>query len=272
MLTTAHRPAANTSLINLECNKSMAGVSKSFPRTLLNMINWCEDMYKTHPLRKSIAWLPRGEGFIIFDPLELAKSVLPLFFKVAKYESFTRKMYRWGFKQKRISSEHTSNTSSHDCARIFRANGFHRDYPENCAYLSIKYSRKEILNQSRTHEYMQDDEGSLNISISKAGKFASICQTEDRCLNKGVLQATPVHMDISSAAARRLSALNYQIMNALNDALISQQLLSSLHIATRYHTQRSLAEQITCVPLIPNRPNLNQILNSYDMLNKAARF
>lgn len=47
-----------------------------------------------------IEWLPEGDGFIVRDKHLLVKQVLPrYFFGRCKYLSFTRKLYRWGFRQ-----------------------------------------------------------------------------------------------------------------------------------------------------------------------------
>jgi HSF-type DNA-binding len=46
-----------------------------------------------------VAWLPEGKSFVIRNPDEFARQVVPKFFKATKFSSFTRKLYRWGFRQ-----------------------------------------------------------------------------------------------------------------------------------------------------------------------------
>jgi hypothetical protein len=46
-----------------------------------------------------IAWLDDGKSFVIRNPHEFTRSVVPKFFKATKFSSFTRKLYRWGFRQ-----------------------------------------------------------------------------------------------------------------------------------------------------------------------------
>ena len=54
----------------------------------------------THDIKKfCIAWLPDGKSFVIRNPDEFTRKVLPKFFKATKFSSFTRKLYRWGFRQ-----------------------------------------------------------------------------------------------------------------------------------------------------------------------------
>jgi hypothetical protein len=46
-----------------------------------------------------IAWLPDGKSFVIRNPDEFTRTVLPNYFKATKFSSYTRKLYRWGFRQ-----------------------------------------------------------------------------------------------------------------------------------------------------------------------------
>lgn len=46
-----------------------------------------------------VAWLEDGKSFVIRNPDEFTRKVLPNFFKATKFSSFTRKLYRWGFRQ-----------------------------------------------------------------------------------------------------------------------------------------------------------------------------
>jgi hypothetical protein len=46
-----------------------------------------------------VAWLPDGKSFIIRNPEQFTKKVLVKYFKATKFSSFTRKLYRWGFRQ-----------------------------------------------------------------------------------------------------------------------------------------------------------------------------
>jgi hypothetical protein len=46
-----------------------------------------------------VAWLPDGQSFVIRNPDAFTRKVLPNYFKATKFSSFTRKLYRWGFRQ-----------------------------------------------------------------------------------------------------------------------------------------------------------------------------
>ena len=51
-----------------------------------------EDCYKG-----IMEWLPDGSGFVILNKKRCQKEVLPLYFKLTKYSSFTRRLNRWNF-------------------------------------------------------------------------------------------------------------------------------------------------------------------------------
>lgn len=44
-----------------------------------------------------ITWMPSGKSFYILKPKAFVSTILSKHFKTAKYSSFTRKLYRWGF-------------------------------------------------------------------------------------------------------------------------------------------------------------------------------
>lgn len=53
-----------------------------------------------------MGWAEEGKVIYIRDKDELTKRWLPLFFQQSKASSFTRKLYRWGFRQVSIAGDH----------------------------------------------------------------------------------------------------------------------------------------------------------------------
>lgn len=45
-----------------------------------------------------VSWLPSGKSFAIMDKEKFIREVLPRFFKETKFESFHRRLKRWGFR------------------------------------------------------------------------------------------------------------------------------------------------------------------------------
>lgn len=46
-----------------------------------------------------VQWVDDGKSFVINQPDVFTRDVVPRFFKATKFSSFTRKLYRWGFRQ-----------------------------------------------------------------------------------------------------------------------------------------------------------------------------
>jgi hypothetical protein len=51
------------------------------------------------PGHAPVAWMPDGKSFVIRSKEKLVSDLLPQFFRQGKFSSFTRKLYRWGFRQ-----------------------------------------------------------------------------------------------------------------------------------------------------------------------------
>jgi hypothetical protein len=75
------------------------------------------------PEKLCISWILDGRAFIIRSKEEMAKQLLPMFFRQSKFPSFTRKLYRWGFRQ--VSVVQHSSTNRRDM--IFGHEFFQRD-------------------------------------------------------------------------------------------------------------------------------------------------
>mmetsp|Transcript_16760 Transcript_16760/g.27808 ORF Transcript_16760/g.27808 Transcript_16760/m.27808 type:complete len:368 (+) Transcript_16760:89-1192(+) len=68
----------------------------TFPEKLMSMMKTAD---KEDTDEYCIAWLVDGKSFVVRNPDEFTRKVLPNYFKATKFSSFTRKLYRWGFRQ-----------------------------------------------------------------------------------------------------------------------------------------------------------------------------
>mmetsp|Transcript_18289 Transcript_18289/g.42098 ORF Transcript_18289/g.42098 Transcript_18289/m.42098 type:complete len:507 (-) Transcript_18289:43-1563(-) len=75
-----------------------ANAALTFPEKMMNLMKYVEEKNKTEK-DFCISWLPEGKAFVIYNIKEFTSSVIPKFFKASKFCSFTRKLYRWGFRQ-----------------------------------------------------------------------------------------------------------------------------------------------------------------------------
>jgi len=65
---------------------------RTFAQKLMNVLSF-------EYLENIITWLPDGNAFIIINQRKFTEDLLPRYFEVDRYESFVRKLYRWGFKR-----------------------------------------------------------------------------------------------------------------------------------------------------------------------------
>ena len=105
--------------------------------------------------RHAIAWLPSGRSFCITDQEEFVKNILPKYFREAKFESFSRRLKRWGFRK-----VYTTGLSQ----IIFSHDLFHRDNPQLCKVMNGR--EKVGANGGAVSE---DPQGMMS---SGAGQFA----------------------------------------------------------------------------------------------------
>ncbi len=72
----------------------------TFPEKLLAMLDYADKMKAemaangADPETFCLSWNPDGESFLVRDPVTCTQTVIPLFFKKAKFASITRKLYR----------------------------------------------------------------------------------------------------------------------------------------------------------------------------------
>jgi hypothetical protein len=62
----------------------------TFPEKMMSMMKYSTGL-ADDPETFCIAWMPDGKSFIVRDPDEFTKKILPKFFKATKFSSFTRK-------------------------------------------------------------------------------------------------------------------------------------------------------------------------------------
>jgi len=91
----------------------------TFPEKMMALMQYAE----TKGDDFCVTWLADGKSFIIKDMDEFTRSVVPKFFKPTKFSSFTRKLYRWGFRQ-------INRGIGHDDPVIFGNEHFQKGNPE----------------------------------------------------------------------------------------------------------------------------------------------
>lgn len=73
----------------------------------------------------SIGWIPGGKAFVIRNKANLCSTWMPMFFGQAKFSSFTRKLYRWGFRKINMAPQSVAGSSA--SSLYFGNENFQRD-------------------------------------------------------------------------------------------------------------------------------------------------
>jgi len=152
-------PVAGSFLLGIHSYKSLEGVdlpefvkehnaTLTFPEKLMLMLTYVEKLAKDNGSDPLMAWTPDGRAFVIHKKDALVSEVLPLFFKQGKFASFTRKLYRWGFRQVSISLERVQRKEM-----IFGHEYFQRDNKE----LMAKMRSVTAAGRKRAAKRTQDD-------------------------------------------------------------------------------------------------------------------
>lgn len=79
-------------LVSLE-DKGTKGMEKPFPAFLVKLADILEDPESQH----FIHWSASGETFIVDEPVQFAKAILPQYFKHSNFASFVRQLNLYGF-------------------------------------------------------------------------------------------------------------------------------------------------------------------------------
>ena len=116
------------------------------------------------PSDSPIAWALDGCAFVIRDREELVHKWLPMFFPRGKFSSFTRKLYRWEFRQVNLPRDKDRTTD--DKSLVFAHNMFQRDNIELMVYMkSVTAARTR-----REQEEKKFTESLLNRPPRAAGR------------------------------------------------------------------------------------------------------
>lgn len=78
-----------------------------------------------------ISWTNEGDAFVIYNPTELAKVLLPRYFQTDKFSSFQRQLNAYGFKRTYLYRLKQTNTcASKNDLHVYKHDVFHRNHPE----------------------------------------------------------------------------------------------------------------------------------------------
>lgn len=202
-----------------------------------NIVNWKID--KEHD----------EHHFIVNNIDDFTKQVLPSFFKVAKYDSFQRKLYRWGFiKTRRSKAEKKKEPKSvcyvHPC---FRMGDYSGAALMTCSGTSVEIckSTQKFRKRQQRHEENNPHSKKQRIELSDHNnnmqqQQTAISATTSNGSFPGEANNMFMMMNPSSANSNvmmPMPALNNSTMfktsNSYSDGRIEDSNSSSLHVISR---------------------------------------
>jgi HSF-type DNA-binding len=147
-----------------------------------------------------ISWVHDGRAFIIRNKDELVQTFLPIFFRQSKFPSFTRKLYRWGFRQISISQDHVSGSRRQ---MIFGHEFFQRDNKSLMSRMrSTTAAGTRRAMQAMTLKQRERSEATVKLSIqSKIDEHGGTLSLQ---------HLTPIYPAPERIATTPLSHLNSQ--------------------------------------------------------------
>lgn len=211
-----------------------------------------------------IAWTNDGKAFVIADQDELVNSFLPSIFPRTKYSSFTRKLYRWGFRQLGL----TANKRESGRKKIFGHDLFQRENKQLIVHMqstTAEGARRGSSSHSTavTVTTLQPQRASI---VSGSELITSASRPVAELLNAAVPNSTSTNLgwqreDILTsllAANMRSNQLLAPSMAASTMPNALQHLVASTDIAAPHEllTSASLAASV-----YPGRLDLAALLN-----------
>lgn len=190
-------------------------------------------------------WTSNGKVILVKDTEIFSNVVLPaLFEKDAKFESFTRKMRRWGFSTKKgqivPSSDSSKKPNKNRTKYLFQHNEFQRNQPELCANISCSNaSRADALSfdelSNRTNSFQQQN---LQVGIAPAN-FVQLNNAASFASNSSLAQQN------LSTPATSAFMMPFQQQGNIADILNSSQNASSMFLSNTFPALPQLQEQQT---------------------------
>lgn len=113
------------------------------------------------PQKACLAWRPEGLSFVIRHGDDLVGKILPMVSCPAKFSSFLRKLYRWGFRQVVDRSVERSDKAPKNREKVFMHPYFQRDNKslmDRMKSITAESTRKELA----TRAFIQKQESRLS--------------------------------------------------------------------------------------------------------------
>lgn len=140
-----------------------------------------------------IGWTMAGRAFVIRNRKELVDKWLPLFFRHGKFQSFTRKLYRWGFRQVAIPKQVAENTKE----LVFASPHFQRDNRELMVHMK-SVTAAGLRRDQQLEQQLQEDAISEGAKLPSSAALAGQASSFASLLNNAAPPAAPLLRESSA--------------------------------------------------------------------------
>merc|ERR1740124_80024 len=152
----------------------------NLPAKLVKMIKLAEK--EVNDELACIAWLSHGKSFVIRNPNEFMKNILPKVFKtMKKFSTFTQKLHKWGFRQ--------LNRSFHPNDPVVFANDYFQRDNNNLMHMMMRHSNNTPIKRNNEIGMLQ------RINTFSQGQNALKVPPSRNPLQGNPLQMNPLQMN-----------------------------------------------------------------------------
>ncbi|KAK1737482.1 heat shock factor family protein [Skeletonema marinoi] len=202
-------------LLLIPPKKSKNKHKQTFSMKLMNILSLRE-------CHSSIRWMPNGRSFCIVDSKILVEKVLPVYFKEAKYTSFTRKLNRWGFKHYSLPINSAGGGSSATAEKemsIYSHDKFRRDDPELCETMDGGHRRRNARkDEERTRQFYSQLKPEVR-DLLRQGQGVGVSAGEEGASVVGVINN--FHYKLKPLQSRQEQEEHHPLVKTLLDSRLS---------------------------------------------------
>ena len=177
--------------------------------------------------KSAIAWLPSGKAVCILNKVEFTNKILPMYFRETKFDSFTRRLKRWGFRK--VSANGASQV-------VFSHDHFQKDRIDLCEMMNGRAGgvrTKEIKGIQDSIELTEQVETASAATSAIDRNVHTKKATDEIAEARKSLQANRSIMAVGCAQVQRNAFLNQGMHDQATNPLLNQVSYGSLSDTSR---------------------------------------